>query len=136
MTTPAPCYLYGFVRASDSPLPAMTGVYGAPVRTMSSNGVTAVVSTLPATDLRARRDDLLAHSEVLQALIEDHDVVPAHFGSVYPQGFHLDQLPGRQVKSLRKMLDDLSGRVEVQVTATYVAEAVTQAIVSADSRLR
>src|SRR4051794_9018591 len=136
MTIPAPCYLYGFIRASDSPLPAMTGVYGAPVHTTTSNGVTAVVSTLPATDLRARRDDLLAHSEVLQTLIDDRDVVPAHFGSVYPQGFDLDQLPKPQLKSLRRLLDDLGGRIEVQVKAMYVQDAVTQAIVAADGRLR
>src|SRR4051794_19690599 len=131
-----PCYLYGFMRAPQSPPPELTGVFRAPVMTQVDGDLAAIVSRLPSGPRRAARDDVIAHSEVLQALIADHDVVPAAFGTVYPQGFDVTALPRPERRSLLRLLDDLSGRVEIQVRATYDETAVTAALVDGDSRLR
>lgn len=132
----APCYLYGFVRAPDSPLPNLTGVFGAAVQTQVDGALAAVVSILPPGEHRARRDDVLAHSDVLQILIADHDVIPASFGTIYPEGFDLSELPRSHRRSLSRLMDDLGGRVEFQVRATYDELRVTAAVVESDSRLR
>jgi len=106
------------------------------VRTQAGSGLTAVVSPMPAQPPRAARDDVLAHSDVLQALIGRYDVVPAAFGTVYPQGLDLDALPRGERRRLSRLLDDLSGRIELQVRATYDEVAITAALVESDSRLR
>jgi hypothetical protein len=91
---------------------------------------------LPADDRRPRRDDVLAHSEVLQAILADHDVLPMSFGSVYPDGFDLAKLPGAQRRSLQRILDSIAGHVEMQVKATYDADTITHVLVTGDRRLR
>src|SRR3954447_19796796 len=128
-----PCYVYGFLRTPDSPLPPdLIGVFGAPVGTQAGGDLTAVVSPLPAQPPRAARDDVLAHSDVLQALIGRYDVVPAAFGTVYPQGLDLDALPRGERRRLSRLLDDVSGRIELQVRATYDEVAITGALVESD----
>jgi hypothetical protein len=136
MSTDEPCYLYGFLRTPPAPLPDMVGVFNAPVRTQADGEMAAVISPMPPGQLRAARDDVIAHSEVLQALLPDHDVVPAAFGTVYPNGFDLAELPRGERRSLSRLMDDLSGRVELQVRATYDEPGVTAMLVESDSRLR
>jgi hypothetical protein len=136
MSANHPSYLYGFLRAPDEALPDLIGVFGAPVLAQVDGDLAAVVSPVPPGPHRAARDDVLAHSEVLQALIEDHDVVPAAFGTVYPQGFDIAALPRSERRAVSRLLDDLGGKVEVQVRATYDELGVTAAIVDSDSRLR
>lgn len=135
-TSPAPCYLYGFIRQPYPPVPALVGVAEAEIEVIDGDGVAAVVSPLPSADPRASRSDLLAHSDVLRALVAEQDVVPAHFGSIYPRGLQLDELPTAQMHALHRLFDGLSGRIEMQVKGAYAPGAITRAIVERDNRLR
>lgn len=135
-TQAQPCYLYGFMRPPNAPIPQLTGVFGAPVETQVHGDLAVVVSAAPSSPQRAARDDVLAHSDVLQALIVDHDVVPASFGTVYPSGIHLGELPRGERRSISKLLDNLAGRVEYQVRATYNEVNITAALVDSDARLK
>ena len=136
MSVDGPCYLYGFLRTPDNPLPTLVGVFGAPVLTDADGELAAIVSPMPVTPPRAARDDVLAHSDVLQAMIGEHDVLPAAFGTVYPEGFDVAALPRGERRSILRLLDDLAGRIEYQAKATYDELGVTQAIVEGDARLR
>src|SRR4051812_30458168 len=130
-----PTYLYGFLRAPHPPLPALTGVFGAPVRTETAGDLSAIVSPLPRGQLRASRSDVLAHADVLQQLVVGYDVVPTAFGAVYADGFRIDELPRAQRRSLSGLLSALAERVEFQVKGRYDEAGVTRAIVDGDARL-
>ena len=135
-TQAQPCYLYGFMRPPNAPIPELTGVFGAPVEAHVQGDLAVVVSPAPFSPMRAARDDVLAHSEVLQALIVDHDIVPASFGTVYPSGIHLAELPRGERRSISKLLDNLAGKVEFQVRATYNEVNITASLVENDGRLK
>src|SRR3954451_9004091 len=106
MSASQPSYLYGFLRAPSAPLPELPGVFGAPVSMQVDGDLAAIVSPVPPGPHRAARDDVLAHSDVLQTLIADHDLVPAAFGTIYAGGFDLAQLPRAERRSLSHLLDD------------------------------
>jgi hypothetical protein len=134
------CYVYGLVRDDGTSLPEVTGVAGLPLRLVSAgegSGVAAVVSDLPAPDHGMGRADLLAHSDALQALISQRDVVPVRFGSGYPSDDDMrGELLAARLGQLRRLLDSVAGTVEMQVKLGYVEAAVTAEIVAADRKLR
>jgi hypothetical protein len=132
------CYVYGIVREADAEPPlALMGVDGESVTAVPGGGLAAIVSPLMDGELRMARTDVLAHSEVVQALFADRDVIPVRLGSVYESPTQVKaQLLERNRRALGELLDDLAGMVEVQVKATYVEEAIVAEIVSRDRRLR
>jgi hypothetical protein len=136
MSEDEPCYLYGFLRPPAAPLPELVGVFGARVQLQVDGDLAALVSPVPRGAQRATRSDVLAHSEVLQALLPDHDIVPAAFGTVYPEGLDVAALPRGERRALSRLVDELSDRVEVQVRATYDEAGATATIVDGDARLR
>jgi hypothetical protein len=136
-----PIYLYGISPSSNSSWHRdVTGVAGAPVRLITDGAVAAIVSELPEAEYRAKRRDLMAHSDVLQAAIADGDVLPMRFGTTFEDEAELRSgllEPNRE--TLTGMLSRLAGKVEVQVKATYVEASVVAAIVEGDraiARLR
>jgi len=79
-------YVYA-ITASDHPV-RLDGLKGvgepaAPVRTVKTGQLTAVVSDAPE-GLRAKRRDVAAHQAVLERLMTDGSVLPMRFGLVGP----------------------------------------------------
>jgi hypothetical protein len=133
-----PCYLYGVVRARDvAGLPAMSGVAGKSVTAVTSDGLAAVLSELDDLELQASRADLLAHADVLQAVVDHCDVVPLSFGHLCHSAEQVRrELLERDATRLSRILDELHDTVELQVKATYVEEAVVAEVVRSDRKLQ
>lgn len=126
-----PVYLYGIVRAPASSTPARKGVAGAPIRVVEERDVAAVVSDLPRLSFEARRDDLMAHSEVLQEVLAEAVVLPMSFGTVFASPAELvSAFLAPNHDALVRMLDRLDGSVEMQVKAEYDEAAVAREIAS------
>jgi gas vesicle protein GvpL/GvpF len=129
-------YVYGIVRAKQS-LP--TGAHGVgspplPLRVLTQGRIGAVVSDAPPT-LRARRRDLMAHQEILLALVEGGPVLPMRFGMVAPDEATVrGQLAAATVCHLA-ILERLSGRVEMNVKALPAQDGLA-ALLREDARVR
>ena len=116
-------YVYGLIRvggrAQDPELPALTGIAGNPTHVIACDGLAALVSALPmhAEDdwFESAIDDperikglILDHHRVLQAIISDHTVLPARFGTLFANETHLVAALRRNSQSFH----DALGRVE------------------------
>jgi hypothetical protein len=134
------CYVYGLVRDDGTPLPEVGGVGGQRLRIVPAGAgldLAAVVSDAPAADHTMGRADLLAHSDVLQALVAERDVVPIRFGSLYRSEDQMcGELLGANLGELERLARSVAGMVEMQAKVVYVESAVTAEIVAADRRLR
>jgi gas vesicle protein GvpL/GvpF len=132
-----PHYVYGVVRAAEAPRPAKNaGIGGAEVGTTALDDVAALTSPLESATVRARRRDLMIHSDVLAAALERGTVVPLQFGTVFENAEAVvsDFLEPRR-KELTTLLDQLEGRVELRVKAFYVEDAILAEIVRESSRI-
>lgn len=131
-------YLYAVIRAADrAQAPAGPGVAGAPVTTIVSEGLAAVVSPLDDVALQANRADLLAHADVVQALADRCDVVPFQFGHVFARHEQLRRdLLERDADAFATVLEDLTGQLEVQVKVDYVEDAIAAELVRSDRTLQ
>ena len=132
-----PHYVYGVMRAADTPVAASEGgIGGADLGVTVFDDLAALTSPLKSARVRATRRDLMIHSEILEAALERGTVVPVQFGTVFQSADAVvsDFLEPRR-KELEKLLDDLEGRVELSVKAFYVEQAILAEIVRENPRI-
>jgi hypothetical protein len=131
-----PVYVYGVVRDDIASLPDGTGVAGGDVGVVRFEGLAALTSPVDTAHVRARRKDLLAHSDVLGSVLEHGTVIPLQFGIVLEdEDAVVSQLLRPRKRELEKLLRELDGRVELSVKAFYLEEAILAEIVHEDRRV-
>lgn len=115
----APLYAYAVVRGDASP-PARRGVLDTPVASVRDDGVAVLVSRLKSDRVRAKRRDLLAHSDVLQEAHGKGVVLPLRFGMLFDSEEELrERLIGPRREELLSLLDAFDGVAEMRLRATY-----------------
>lgn len=133
--TAAAVYVYGVARAG-SPTPEPRGVGGASVQPIVHRGLVALASTVKDVPIRARRRDLIAHSNVLTAAVANGTVLPLRFGAVFERADSVvsDFLEPRY-QELVRLLDEFEGLVELRVKAFYRNEPLLEEIVRTNPRI-
>lgn len=131
-------YVYGIMRASDARRAVRAAQTDGPQLDAVEHGpVGAVVSSVPTDQQRLRREDILAHSEVLQAVFRHGPVLPLRLGTaVMDEAAVSRELLGPQAAALAARLDAVDGRAEMQVKAIYAEGPLLQSILSGDPGLR
>ena len=114
-------YVYGVVRAGQATKIDATGVGGrAPVRTITDEALSAIVSDVAEGFVEAGRDDLERHMLVLEQAAMSATVVPLRFGTVMPDDEAVKtQLLGSRRPEIEELLASLDGRVELSLSGTY-----------------
>jgi len=134
-------YVYGVVRARDRPLaellPSLAGMDGGPLEAVTDDDLAAVVTEVIIERPRGRRRDLISHSEVLNALAREHDVVPLLFGTVVADresivtGLLADRRP-----IVADVLARTAGAVQFNLRASYVQDTVLADVVRGNPVIR
>ncbi|QXJ19742.1 GvpL/GvpF family gas vesicle protein [Actinomadura graeca] len=135
---PAPQYVYGVIRAGVELPSGITGLDERPVTVVGNGGhCAAVISDLPAGRALGERADLVAHQRVLNALLDAGvTVVPFRFGAALSDREAVEkELLAGNTDRLGQVLDQLEGRVEMRVKATYVQDAVLAEILRAEPEI-
>jgi hypothetical protein len=128
-------YVYGIARV-DVDVDGRTGVSGGDVRTVEHRGLAALVSDVPPGTVRAKRRDLLAHSDVLQAAFGGGAVLPFRFGTVFDDDDTVvDELLAPRYDELVRLLKSFDGLSELTVKADFSEDAVLAEIVRDDPQV-
>jgi hypothetical protein len=126
-------YVYGIVPASPRKRPRAKGIHGKPLRTVTSGSLGALVTAVPATELEAGRDELLAHSHVLEKALASGPVLPMRFGVIMPDEAAVRQgLLDAHRTALEAQLEALGDKVELNVKGFYDEDSVLSEIVAED----
>jgi Gas vesicle synthesis protein GvpL/GvpF len=128
-------YCYGVVWAASARGQA-AGLGGAPVRGVRFDDVAALTSAIASGRVRARRRDVLRHSEVLTAALAEGTVLPLRFGTVFDseEAIVSDFLEPRH-DELTALLREFDGRVELTVKAFFREESILGEIVRENPRV-
>jgi Gas vesicle synthesis protein GvpL/GvpF len=134
--TKAAVYCYGVVWASSATDPSTLGVADAPVEIVRVQDLAALTSRIESTRVRARRRDLLRHSEVLIDALDKGTVLPLRFGTVFASVGELvsDFLEARH-EELASLLREFEGYVELTVKAFYRESVILGEIVQQNPRV-
>lgn len=128
-------YVYGIMRSGDAER-AVSAAEPARVQAVEHQHVSALVSGLPDGELRLRRDNILGHSDVLQAAFEHGPILPFRFGTVVADGEAVvRELLAPAAERLGQRLEALDGKVEMQVKATYAEEPLLRSVLAQDPEL-
>ncbi|NEB80658.1 gas vesicle protein [Streptomyces sp. SID14478] len=131
-------YVYGIAAADHPTLPTGMEGIGSPaltVRTVTSAGLTAVVSDAPE-NLRPKRRDLLAHQNVLSEAGGGGTVLPLRFGSIAADDDAVAAALDGRAEHYQERLRSLRDRVEYNVKVQHDEDAVLREVMSGDAELR
>jgi hypothetical protein len=125
----ASVYVYGVLPASDQARVSVGGVEGAQVRTIEHGGLAALVSTVKA-DALAVAHELRAHWRVLEEASKATTVLPVRFGTVMESDDAVrERVLEANAAGLTKLLDELGGRVQLNLKGDYDEERLLSAVV-------
>lgn len=130
------CYLYG-ITAADLVVPTdLAGVDEQAVVLVPYGDIAAVTSPLPAESTLAGRAELMAHSQVLDAIAAAGPVVPVRFGSVLQsvEAVTHELLEPRHDEFLA-MLGELAGHAQFTVRARYDERQVLTEVVAENAEI-
>jgi hypothetical protein len=130
------CLVYGVVDP-DTVLPdGLRGVDDEPVHVVRNGVVAAVVGPYRLDRPAGRRAELVAFGSVLDALVAAGPVVPVRFGSVmHDEQQVLTDLLETDGHYFRELLDEVRGRVQLNLRATYLEDVVLEEVVRSDPRV-
>ena len=130
-------YVYGLMWASDAAGACRDAKAGGPaLRTVEHEEVAALVSRVSDRDLKLRRENLRAHTDVLQAAFRHGPVLPLRFGTALPDENAVKRdLLAPRAERFRTRLDALEEKAEMQVKATYLEEPLLRSLLAQDPRL-
>lgn len=128
-------HVYGVVPSKARLPDGLTGRGGQPVRRVEDDELAVLVSDVE-DDARVRRDDLLVHAHLLEAVIAETTVIPSRFGVLVPDDDTVRQefLVNRR-EHLRGLLRAFDGCVQVTVHASYDEEAALREVLRRDPDL-
>jgi hypothetical protein len=90
-----------------------------PVTIIGNDRIAALVSTIDQAEIMPTRRQMLAHTKVLEEAMADRPVLPMCFGIIVPTPAKLLQVIGPRNQELRTLLDQIDGRIEVALKASW-----------------
>jgi hypothetical protein len=132
------CYLYGIIAASEPQHFTSRGIgdRGDPVYTIHANDLAAVVSDSPLIEYESTRRTMMAHTRVLEEVMQQHTVLPVRFGIVAPGSAAICQMLCNQQEELRHNLEALAGRIELGLKAFWFEDAIFNEVVAQHQPIR
>ncbi|MEU2597595.1 GvpL/GvpF family gas vesicle protein [Streptomyces hirsutus] len=129
-------YVYGIIASTHPAVPEhLSGVGEGPLRVLKAGDLAAVVSDA-LEGLRPKRRELLAHQNVLSEVGAEGCVLPMRFGSVAPDDNAVTDVLTERAEHYKERLRALDGRVEYNVKANHVEEAVLHHVMAANPEVR
>jgi hypothetical protein len=124
-------YVYGVVRARGASAPKGAGIDEKPIGIVTHGGVAALTSDVPVGFSEARREELLAHTRVLEEAMRGAVVLPMRFGVVMPdeETIH-ERLLDPFEASLEAQLGEMDGKVEVTIKGIHDEGAILREVIA------
>jgi hypothetical protein len=129
-------YVYAVLPSSGTPTTSLTGIDDAPVEYVELGELVAATSVMALDRPPGRRRDLLAHSELVDALARSTTVVPVEFGSVMADRQSvIDDLLAPGARYFAELLQRLEGAEQFNLRGTYDEEQVLAEVVHGDPHI-
>ncbi|MGN6814777.1 MAG: GvpL/GvpF family gas vesicle protein [Solirubrobacterales bacterium] len=124
-------YVYGIVKAGDKPPADESGLHEGQIQLVAQEGLAALTSEVPEDFIEAGREELLAHSRVLENTVRRGSVVlPMRFGVVMPDAEGVrEELLAPYREELQAQLEEMDGKVEINLKGIHDEQSVLSEIV-------
>jgi hypothetical protein len=123
-------YVYGVIPAIGGSRLSLRGIDAAEVEVVEHGSVAAVVSEIALDRPPGRRAELMAHTEVVDALSSAGSVLPVQFGSILADRESVvEEVLAPEHDRFLDLLQNQEGRHQFNLRATYVEDQILSEIV-------
>jgi hypothetical protein len=137
--TPMGKYVYCIIRCPEPRQFTTLGVgeRGDVVHTTHFISLAAVISDSPVIEYERTRRNMMAHTLVLEEVMQEFTILPVRFGTVAPSADALqEQVLKRRYDELNGLLAEMEGRVELGLKAFWYEDSIFQEIVEENPPIR
>lgn len=132
-------YVYCIIRSSEPREFSTLGIgeRGDVVHAVTHHDLAAVVSDSPIIEYENTRRNMMAHTLVLEEVMEEFDILPVRFGTVAPNEETIsERLLGLRHEELDAHLQEMEGRVELGLKAFWYEGLVFDEILEENRPIR
>lgn len=132
-------YLYCIIRCSEPRRFSSRGIgeRGDLVHTVHFRDLAAVVSESPVVEYDNSRRNMMAHTRVLEEVMQEFTLLPVRFGTIATCAEAIsEKVLKRRYGEFHGLLQEMDGQVELGLKAFWYEEAIFQEIVAESSAIR
>jgi len=132
-------YVYCVIRCKEQPEFTSLGMgeRGDAVYTVHEGDLAAVVSNSPVDAYEARRRNMMAHTAVLEEVMNSFTILPLRFSTVGPDVETIQRkLLGERRSELLALWREMDGRLELGLKAFWHEDTLFQGLVDENPRIR
>jgi len=132
-------YMYCIIRSPESCRFTTLGVgeRGDIVHTVHFMGLAAVVSDSPIAEYESSRRNMMAHTRVLEEVMQGFTLLPVRFGTVAPSAEAIqEKVLKRRYGELNHFLGEMEGRVELGLKVFWYEDVIFREIVEENPPIR
>lgn len=132
-------YIYGIIATDNAPNFGPIGIGGRrdEVTTIGTSGLAAVVSNSSMDHYILSKENLTAHTKVIEKVMESYTVLPMRFCTVAETTDEVIAFLERNARELNNALKDIEGQVEIDVKISWKnMKAIYEEMVGENKRIR
>jgi len=132
-------YMYCIIRCPEPRQFTNLGIgeRGDVVHTVHFEDLAVVVSNSPMVEYESRRRSMMAHTLVLEEVMQEFIILPVRFGTVAPSTEAIqDKLLKRRFGEFHGLLQEMEGRVELGLKTFWYEDVIFQEIVDENPPIR
>ena len=116
-------YIYAIIESPPAALDGLTGIDDEPLRVCATDGVGIVFGDRAAGTVHPSAPNVWRHEQVAEALMKDHAVLPARFGTIMAGPDVVEETLSRNRDAFADGLRRVRGCVELGVRVMWQADA-------------
>ena len=127
-------YFYGIIEAERGFNFDHVGIANGRIYTIQYKDIEAVVNQVPE-NYKIGLEDTFTYEGVLRRVMENGAIIPMSFGTVVKEPAEIQKILKRGYMVLKHMMDNIRGKLQVNVTASWNEKAVLKTILVEDREL-
>lgn len=132
-------YIYGIIATEEAPNfgPMGIGGHGDEVTTIGTQGIAAIISNASMNHYVLSRENLSAHTKVIEKVMESYTVLPMRFCTVAGTADEVIAFLESHSRQLKNKLKDMDGKVEVDIKIVWAdMKKIYEEIVKENKKIR
>ncbi|MCJ7789700.1 MAG: GvpL/GvpF family gas vesicle protein [Candidatus Atribacteria bacterium] len=119
-------YIYGFIEEPQRKEFSFPGIDGKKVYSFNYQDLAAVLSETEVIEYDPTRENLLAHTHVLEEIVKEHLILPMSFGIIAENEEKVAELLRQNYLEFKRELKILKGKIELGVKVLWIEDAVVK----------
>lgn len=121
-------YIYCIIHEPNSKRVTIEGINGAQTYTINFKDISACVSDTKVKNYDPKREYVLTHTKVLEAIMSEYTILPMKFGTISKSIKRIKELLKQNYLNFKRNLELLKDKIEIGVKVLWESDALAKEI--------